>query len=78
MCLVGIWVLVPSDRGSAMPFQTAEHSQTWNIIQVWMEHQDAIIHDDEWVTRRYGSKELCHLLQGMVEEACCGKCISLG
>ena len=61
-----------------MPFQTAEHCQAWNIIRVWMEHQDTIIHDDEWVTRRYGSKELRRLLQGMVEEVCCGKCISLG
>jgi hypothetical protein len=64
-------------RGAAMPFQNPEHTQAWNVIRVWMEHQDAIIQDNEWVTRRYGSKELRGLLQGMVEEACHGKYISL-
>jgi len=64
-------------RGAVMQFRTPECSQAWDVIQVWMQHQDAIIGDNEWVTRRYGSKELRALLKGMVAEACYGKCNSL-
>lgn len=61
--------------GGETQFETLGHSQAWEVVRVWMDHQQLIIGDKEWVTRRYGSTELRPLLQGMIEEVCHGKCV---
>lgn len=55
-------------KGGEMPFQSPEHCQAWEVVRIWMERQEVMLGDNDWVTRRYGTKELRLLLQCMVEE----------
>jgi hypothetical protein len=67
-----------SQHNPGISFANRAHQTAWSVVKEWMEKRDQLLAED-WVTTRYGNKELRPLLRDMVAEVNHGECLlSLG